>query len=68
MKTEIYQVNGMHCMKCVSKIENKINNMDGVKKASVELKKSQLTVEYTEDKINKEVLKEVIDDLGYELV
>ncbi|MDE6005333.1 MAG: heavy-metal-associated domain-containing protein, partial [Oscillospiraceae bacterium] len=61
--TKIFKVEGMHCEHCKNRVEEIINDMNGIA-GKVNLKKSELTVFYAiaiEDKI----LKANLERAGY---
>lgn len=62
-----YQLGGVTCQVCVNKIERKVGKLEGVKEAVVNLSNGKLTIEYDEDLLNSEKIKEVVKKLGYEI-
>lgn len=60
------QIEGMHCENCKNRVEHGVNKIDGAV-CKVNLKKKMATVSYSR-KIEDEVLKKVIENLGYEVV
>jgi copper ion binding protein len=62
-----YHVNGLGCEACVRRVEKAVNAIDGVQRALVDLKAETLTVEYDEDKVSFERLKNAVDEAGYGL-
>lgn len=62
-----YQLGGVTCQVCVNKIERKVGKLEGVKEAVVNLSNGKLTIEYNENLLNSEKIKEVVKKLGYEI-
>lgn len=62
-----YQLGGVTCQVCVNKIERKVGKLEGVKEAVVNLSNGKLTIEYDENLLNSEKIKEVVKKLGYEI-
>ena len=62
-----YKVVGMTCAACASAVEKKVNKLDGVSTASVNLVKEELTVNYDPKVINYQKMKEAVKSIGYDL-
>ena len=62
---KIIEINGMHCEKCKSRVENALNALDGVK-AKVNLAKKNAVVEIKGD-VSDDALKNTVTDLGFEV-
>lgn len=60
------KVTGMHCGNCVSKVENKLKNLDGVNRVSVNLAKGVAKVGYDPNTTGFDTFQAVIQELGYE--
>lgn len=60
-----YQLGGVTCQVCVNKIERKVGKLEGVEEAVVNLSNGKLTIEYDENLLNSEKIKEVVKKLGY---
>lgn len=58
-------VEGMHCENCQARIENVLNNIDGVA-CTVDLKKKTAIVSYSRD-ISADELKNRVEKLGYKV-
>jgi len=63
-----FPVIGMACAHCSANVEKKLNSMEGVQSASVNLASRSALVDYDPDKITPEQLKQGISDIGYDLV
>jgi len=57
------EVDDIHCDKCVAKIKGRISSLDGIYKVDViEYRK---IVVMADENIDREVLRDVLEDLGY---
>lgn len=65
MKKEIFNINGLHCASCVSRVEEKLKSLKGIVSATVNLASGKANVEYDETLISPKDMKEAIDGLGY---
>lgn len=61
-----FKVNGMHCEHCQSRVEEIVNDIQGVA-GKVSLKKGEVTVSYAED-VADDVIKTRIEKAGYTVV
>lgn len=61
------QVKGMTCGHCVRAVEGALNELDGVERALVDLNGGTVSVEYQEQTVNLEQMKEAIEEAGYEV-
>ena len=64
----VFRVSGMTCAACSSRIEKRLNMVEGVHKAAVNLAVEKATVEYDVNRVSPEQLIEVIRDTGYDVV
>ena len=67
MKTSI-KIKGMHCASCVSKIENSLKKVEGVKEASVNLATEKTIVDYDSNLCTEEDIYNAIKKTGYDIV
>ena len=67
METEIYVVKGMTCNHCKHAVEGALQGLEGVNKATVNLEKGEVSVEFTA-LVSIEDIRAAIDEAGYELV
>jgi copper chaperone len=65
MQHATLQVNGMSCQHCVNSIEKAVKEIGG--SASVDLKSNTVTVEYDENKLSLDAVKEAIEEQGYDI-
>jgi Cu+-exporting ATPase len=63
-----FKVSGMTCAACSSRIEKRLNRVDGVKKAAVNLAVEKAAVEYDDTRVSPEQLIDIIRDAGYDVV
>jgi Cu+-exporting ATPase len=61
------KIQGMTCAACAAKVEQALNNMTGVDKASVNLAAEKATIEYNPEVANLEDFNSKITSLGYRL-
>lgn len=61
-------VQGMSCGHCVSSVESSVGKLDGVNEVKVHLESGKVDISFEEDKISLDVIKETIDDQGYDIV
>ncbi|MEC1901916.1 MULTISPECIES: heavy metal translocating P-type ATPase [Bacillus subtilis group] len=62
-----FDITGMTCAACASKIEKKLNKLDGVDKATVNFALETVLVEYNPEQASVPEIKEAIKKLGYTL-
>lgn len=62
-----YQLGGVSCQVCVNKIEKKLKKLEGTKEAIVNLSTEKLSIEYDENILNENTIKETVTKLGYEI-
>jgi copper chaperone len=66
MTQETIKVEGMSCGHCQMRVKKAIEEVEGVRKADVDLQKKQAVIEYDEEKANSEKIKAAIREAGYE--
>ena len=66
MKKNI-MIEGMSCMHCVGRVKNALEEMEGVKEVTVDLEGKSATINLEKD-IEDALLKEKIEDAGYDVV
>lgn len=66
--TETLKVQGMSCNHCVNSIEGSVGNLKGVSSVKVELKSGDVTVEFDNEAITLDQIKETIEEQGYDIV
>ncbi|MBP1044477.1 copper chaperone CopZ [Vagococcus sp. BWB3-3] len=65
MKKE-FSVTGMTCNHCVASVEKGVNELTGVEKVKVNLKKGRATVKYDETNVSSDQIVNKIKEVGYE--
>ena len=60
------KVTGMHCASCALSIDDELEAIEGVKKASTSFPRGRTKLEYDEAKVDMETLRAAIDGLGYQ--
>ena len=68
MEKRTIPVVGMACSACSANVEKKLNSLDGVKRATVNLPGRTALVEYNPEEISLERMKNEINAIGYDLV
>ncbi|MCF8890729.1 copper chaperone CopZ [Priestia megaterium] len=67
MEKVTLSVKGMSCGHCVKSIEGSVGELNGVQHVEVNLNEAKVTVEFDQNKVSLESIKEAIDDQGYEI-
>lgn len=63
-----FDISGMTCAACANKIEKRLNKMEGVYTANVNVALETLTVEYYDAQVSVGDMTEAIQKLGYKLI
>lgn len=66
MEKTLLKVTGMTCGKCVKKVEDVLNGLEGVDKAKVDLENGAAKVKYDEAQQSPESLSKAVSEAGYE--
>ena len=66
MATITLNIDGMTCGGCVKSVTKVLNDLDGVRSATVSLENKNAQVEFDEDKIQMAQLVEAVEDAGYD--
>lgn len=64
MKKVVLNVNGMSCSHCESSIKNSLLSLEGINEVNVNI--NNKTVEVTYEGISLEIIKDTIEDQGYD--
>ncbi|MGI6747693.1 MAG: copper chaperone CopZ [Anaerovoracaceae bacterium] len=67
IKKIMLHVEGMSCSHCVNAVNGAVSSLNGVLNVNVELEEKAVIVEYDDDKITLDSIKEAIEDQGYEV-
>ncbi|TFD98307.1 heavy metal translocating P-type ATPase [Jeotgalibacillus sp. R-1-5s-1] len=65
VKKEEFDISGMTCAACSTRVEKGLNKLEGVKTATVNLALEQATVEYTDHVLSTEDIIKQVEKLGY---
>jgi len=65
MKTITLDVKGMHCSSCEEIIKDSLEETDGITKAEVSNENSNAVIEFDENSITEDKIKEIIIEEGY---
>jgi copper chaperone len=65
---ETLKVEGMSCGHCVAAVEKAVNGLSGIKMVNVDLTAKTVTVDFDNQVVNLENIKEVIEDQGYDVL
>lgn len=68
MEKVILNVNGMSCMHCVNSIKTALGDIKGITDVNIDLEKQTVAVEYEENSVSKDKIKEMIEEQGYDVV
>ncbi len=66
MKTESLKIIGMTCAACAKSAERAVKKLDGVSEANVNFATEKMVVQFDEEKLNIDKLKEAVAKAGYE--
>ena len=67
MEKVTLNVEGMSCGHCVKAVEGSVGALNGVSTVKVDLEDKKVDVEFNQDEVTLDVIKETIDDQGYEV-
>lgn len=65
--TTTLSVPSIHCGNCKSSIEGALNGLEGIEAAEVSVDDKTVTVAYDEAKVGMDVIKETIEEQGFDL-
>ena len=65
MHKEQFDITGMTCSACSSRVESCVRKLPGVNEVSVNLLKNSMTVSYDEDNLNTAGIVEAVENSGY---
>ena len=66
MKEVVLKIEGMHCNGCSTRLERVLNNLEGVKSATVNFEEKQATIIFDINTINEKKIKKAIEDVGFQ--
>jgi copper chaperone len=65
MEKVTLNVQGMSCDHCVKAVEGSVSELNGVSSVKVNLKANTVDIEYNNQEVSLDKIKETIDDQGY---
>lgn len=68
MKTEIYDISGMHCAACSGAVQRVVSRLKGVAECEVNLMTEKMTVKYDEKAVTFEDFQRVITKAGFGII
>jgi Cu+-exporting ATPase len=68
MEKVTFPIHGMSCASCVKKVENALNGLKGVLRASVNFATERATVQYIPGVVSMEDFRKTVKDAGYEIL
>lgn len=68
MNKETIKISGMTCAACAKRIEKVVGKLEGISQASVNFATEKLTVEYDNQKLSTDKIREAIEKIGYGVV
>ena len=68
MSFVFFKISGIKCINCKIRIENHLMDFEGIKKVDVNWKKALATVEYDENIIGLDKIKQEIESLDYKVI
>jgi Cu2+-exporting ATPase len=68
MEKKTIAILGMMCAGCSARVEQKLNTLEGVETASVNLSARTALVEYDPKRISLEQMQEALGAIGYDMV
>jgi copper chaperone CopZ len=68
VRKEVFRVVGMYCSTCKSIVEKQLKGEQGIKKTDIDFMTDSVVVEYDSELINKEEIREKLENSGYKFV
>ena len=62
---EKYNITGMTCSACSSRVEREVGKLDGIKELTVNLLTNSMSVEYDGDKLKSEDIVKTVEKAGF---
>ncbi|MCH8327852.1 MAG: cation transporter, partial [Candidatus Marinimicrobia bacterium] len=67
IQVSTWKIEGMTCASCVSRVENKLRDLEGVMDVKVNLANERATVEYLDSRTGIEDFRSALKDIGYKV-
>lgn len=64
---KVMNIEGMSCSHCENRVTNTLMDLEGVESVVVNLSEKTATVE-ADERVNDDLLKETVEDLGFEVL
>ena len=68
MKKQSFKIIGMSCSACAARVEKVTSQLDGVFQASINFATEKLKIEFDENVVTSEQIKEIIENAGYKAI
>ncbi|NLW48821.1 MAG: copper chaperone CopZ [Firmicutes bacterium] len=65
--TTVLNVEGMSCQHCVNSVNKAVGELKGVDRVTADLESKTVSVDYDSDQVGLDMIREVIEDQGYEV-
>jgi copper chaperone len=67
MEKVTFNVQGMSCGHCVKAVEGSVGSLKGISAVKVDLKGAKVDVEFNNQEVSLDQIKETIEDQGYDV-
>ena len=67
MEKVTLNVEGMSCGHCVKAVEGSVGKLTGISNVKVHLENGTVDIEYNNEEVSLDAIKETIDDQGYDV-
>jgi Cu+-exporting ATPase len=68
IQSSTFPVEGMHCASCADTVADALNDLEGVRRASVNPATEEAQIEYVDGEVSLDQLSQAVADAGYELI
>lgn len=68
MKTSVYNVKGMMCGGCESRVIKAVSALSGVKECQADHREDKVEVSYDENLLDTKQIQNAIEDCGYDVI
>ena len=68
MKNVVLNVEGMSCSHCVNAVTKAVTALDGVLSVNVDLEKKIAAIDWDEETVSLETIKNAIEEEGYDVI
>ncbi|NLM74556.1 MAG: heavy-metal-associated domain-containing protein [Clostridiaceae bacterium] len=60
-----FNVEGVSCENCARNIKNQLTQLNGVYNVIVDIESKRVAIEYDDERLDADILKGTIEDMGY---